>query len=303
MARIDTLANFLTDVAAAIKNKTGKTDPITPANFDTEIESIQAGGDTSMEDGLIEGTLTEYSNDRVTTIKKNLFCNDTKITTVDFPNVTVLNSSCFEGCTVLKNVNIPKVEEIGSHSFYSCSNLTSFDFTNVKKIGQAAFRKTKITSIDAPVCTSTSSSGNTFEYMTSLVSVNLPELTYLNTYDFTNCTSLQTIILPKVTSIGYYAFQSCSSLTKADFPLLTRVQQGLFSSCTKLDTLILRNSVLCTLEKTNAISNTLIAQNTGYIYVPSALIEDYKVATNWTTYADQFRAIEDYPDICGEVTE
>ena len=48
MARIDTLANFITDIATAIKAKTGKTDPITPANFDTEINSIQGGdsGDT-----------------------------------------------------------------------------------------------------------------------------------------------------------------------------------------------------------------------------------------------------------------
>jgi hypothetical protein len=35
----------------------------------------------------------------------------------------------------------------------------------------------------------------------------------------------------------------------------------------------------------------------GYIYVPKALIEDYKVATNWSTFADQFRAIEDYPEM------
>mgnify|MGYP003291880365 CR=1 FL=1 len=43
MARIDTLANFLTDVAAAIKSKTGKTGLITPANFDTEILNITTG--------------------------------------------------------------------------------------------------------------------------------------------------------------------------------------------------------------------------------------------------------------------
>ena len=32
----------------------------------------------------------------------------------------------------------------------------------------------------------------------------------------------------------------------------------------------------------------------AYIYVPRALVEDYKVATNWSAYADQFRALEDY---------
>jgi hypothetical protein len=43
MARTDTLGNFLTDVAEAIRNKTGKTDKLTPASFDTEIEGTTGG--------------------------------------------------------------------------------------------------------------------------------------------------------------------------------------------------------------------------------------------------------------------
>ena len=48
MARIDTLANFLTDVAAAIKEKTGNTNNIKASDFDMQILSITAGpgGDT-----------------------------------------------------------------------------------------------------------------------------------------------------------------------------------------------------------------------------------------------------------------
>ena len=42
MARIDNLNNFLTDVAGAIREKTGKKDAINPASFDTEILGIQA---------------------------------------------------------------------------------------------------------------------------------------------------------------------------------------------------------------------------------------------------------------------
>lgn len=44
MARIDTLTNFLTDVATAIRNKKGTTDKIKPSNFGTEILSIGGGG-------------------------------------------------------------------------------------------------------------------------------------------------------------------------------------------------------------------------------------------------------------------
>lgn len=41
MARTNSLTNFLTDVATAIKSKTGKNTSIPAANFDTEILSIQ----------------------------------------------------------------------------------------------------------------------------------------------------------------------------------------------------------------------------------------------------------------------
>ena len=40
MARIDTLTNFLTDVADSIRTKTNKTDSIHPKDFDTEISKI-----------------------------------------------------------------------------------------------------------------------------------------------------------------------------------------------------------------------------------------------------------------------
>lgn len=48
MARIDTLENFLTDVANAIRTRKEITGTIPAQNFDTEISSITSGGtDTS----------------------------------------------------------------------------------------------------------------------------------------------------------------------------------------------------------------------------------------------------------------
>lgn len=60
MARIDTLANFLTDVSAAIKAKTGKTDPITPANFDTEINSIQGSSSETFIPTSLKDLIDKY---------------------------------------------------------------------------------------------------------------------------------------------------------------------------------------------------------------------------------------------------
>ena len=47
MARTDTLTNFLTDVANAIRNKKGTTSQISASNFDTEIASIQTSSSSN----------------------------------------------------------------------------------------------------------------------------------------------------------------------------------------------------------------------------------------------------------------
>ena len=111
---------------------------------------------------------------------------------------------------------------------------------------------------------------------------------------FQYCYSLMTIDFPLVTTIKASAFYACKELKTADFSLATLIAQSVFNLCYKLCALILRKNTVCTLSNTNALTNTPIASGTGYIYVPSALINEYKAATNWVTYAAQFRALEDY---------
>lgn len=49
MARTDTLPNFLTDVADAIRTKAGTSDPIQASAFDTAIANIPAGGESGWQ--------------------------------------------------------------------------------------------------------------------------------------------------------------------------------------------------------------------------------------------------------------
>lgn len=64
MARIDTLSNFLTDVADSIREKTGNTEPIACEDFDTEIESISGGGSANLQTKSV--TITENGTTTVT---------------------------------------------------------------------------------------------------------------------------------------------------------------------------------------------------------------------------------------------
>ncbi len=207
------LINKLNAIGDAIREKTGKTDLLTLEQMPIEIAAIETGGgaDTSMEDSLIEGTLTEYSNDRVTIFKTQAFNGMSSLVSISFPNVIKIESGSFAWGN-LTNIHFPKLQEMNS----------------------------------------------------------------------------------------LFLFNQCSNLTYADFPALKKINGGSDFANTGLATLILRNPTMCILSSgTSTFNNTPIANGTGYIYVPAALIEEYKAATNWVTYAAQFRAIEDYPDICG----
>lgn len=138
------------------------------------------------------------------------------------------------------------------------------------------------------------------QYASALVTVNLPNVTSIGTLAFYGCTSLVTVNLPKATSITSQSFYNCTKLKHADFGMTGSIAAQAFNGCAVLTELILRKTdSICTLSNANAVNNTAIGKRTGYIYVPSALIDTYKTATNWSTFAEQFRAIEDYPDICG----
>lgn len=124
-------------------------------------------------------------------------------------------------------------------------------------------------------------------------------VTTVGAYAFQNCSGLTSVSFPNVTSIGDYAFNAAHKLAKADLPKVTSIGQHGFSAANALEALILRNTEkVCSLGS-DAVSYTKISSGSGYIYVPAALVDSYKAAANWQNYADQIRAIEDYPEITG----
>lgn len=179
-------------------------------------------------------------------------------------------------------------------------NVESINNNNITVLRSSAFQScTKLTSVILEKCQQVG--GSALSNCTSLVYVYMPLLKTAELNCFNGCKSLQEIYLPQLQSLKTQAFVHCTSLNKVYCNALD-IAGNAFMNCQSLATLILANNNIATLSNVNAFSSTLIASGTGYIYVPKALIEDYKTATNWTTYADQFRAIEDYPTIC-EVSE
>lgn len=118
------------------------------------------------------------------------------------------------------------------------------------------------------------------------------ELTTVGEYAFAYCANLTSVNLPAVANVDIGGFRSCTAIKKADFAIVTSLGEYTFGYCTgSIMVLILRNTEqVCSLASTNAFQNV----SSVNIYVPSALVDSYKAAINWSSKASSIRALEDY---------
>lgn len=173
------------------------------------------------------------------------------------------------GCENLTSINLPNVVTVGDSGFYNCKLLKSVNLPKLTSLGNNGFNSTGLESINLPLCNKIGSSS--FSYAKQLVSV----------------------ILPLAASIPGFCFEY-SSVQKIDTSSVTSIAAYALRNAQQLDTLILRNSSVCTLaNSTNTFTNTKIAAGTGYIYVPDNLVDSYKTATNWVTFANQIKPISE----------
>ena len=77
---------------------------------------------------------------------------------------------------------------------------------------------------------------------------------------------------------------------------LASIDSSCFSNCSALHKLILpQTDKVTTLQSSNAFADTLLDKDgvTNGIYVPSALLNEYRSATNWVTLANKIHALND----------
>ena len=260
MANVLVEETSLSNIASAIREKSGGSATYKPGEMAAAISNLPTGGNN---DGFVMDTIVNYENTTVTKIRQRCFTYLNKLATVTLPNVVEVGNSAFSHCSALAQVSLPKVTTIEDNGFDHCYSLLNANWLNTKTLGQGAF-----------------------DFCKSLTSINFPQVEIIRNATFLNCYNLRKADLGSCKEfIGMYHFTGCSKLTA----------------------LILRSNTVCSVSypvnKNNqgSLFDTPItaADGEGYVYVPRALVDQYKSATNWTVIADRFRAIEDYPDITG----
>ena len=280
--------------------------------------NVESGGDVARS--IINKTINAYSDNEITAVGAYAFNGCSKMTSVNLQNATSVGQYAFNGCSALTDVNLPNAKTVGGNAFQNCTSLTKLDLPKATVLnGYVVSGCSSLVELNIPNATSgrgyaiagskiehlylpkfASAGSSVFRNATYLRTVDMPLLNKVEQHLFTNCSALENVTFPKATSVASQAMYGCSALTYADLPICKKIGGQGFYNCTALETLILRRTTdVCALANVSAFTGTPIASGTGFIYVPSALVDSYKSATNWSTFASQFRAIEDYPDITG----
>jgi hypothetical protein len=224
------LDNTFTQIANAIREKTGLTDTLEPSSMAYAITNIDNSdeykdlyeAEKARADGLAE---TNAELQKSVGLAIDLIERD--VTEVVIPEgVTKIGSYAFCN-SILTSVTIPEsVEIISDYAFLKCSKLTSIAFPqNLKSLGTHSFTD-----------------------CTSLIEIVVPPLiTKLGWANFNSCTALKSVTLQgRITYIPYETFMYCSSLQSINLPnSLTGIGSSAFNGCSALEFVTLEKGFNC----------------------------------------------------------
>lgn len=211
------------------------------------------------------------------------------------PRVTVNGGTDEKTAEILQRSITRLVDEkttsIGEHALYSCNQLRTAIFPNVLNVGIGALQGcSALTTAEFPKATNI----NIYAfYGCGFETVNFPLVKSIAERAFSECQNLTTVNFPSAEYVGHYAFSNDTKLATVDFEKVTYIGDYVFTYCGALKTFIMRTPTVCTLFTRAAFTGTPIASGTGYIYVPDALVDNYKTATNWSVYASQIKPISE----------
>jgi hypothetical protein len=122
--------------------------------------------------------------------------------------------------------------------------------------------------------------------------LRLPNVVKINTIGDFRANKVERVVLNRLEDFGSVNLNaSYTKVVTFDFHKLKSLPNIPNSSL--LSNLIIRTpDTVCTLQ-------SVPESTTVKLYVPAALLEQYKVATNWSSMADRIFAIEDNLDFCG----
>jgi len=272
-------------------------------------------------------TLKKISLPAAESVFAYAFQNCSELREISLPNVLTVNGNAFAGCS--QNVqsavlNLPRTTNFADSALAS-SGFTEINLPELVSVPQYMFRMNyKLEHVSLPKASTLGYAA--FELCQVLEELSLPRLASIPKYAFLNCRACTSFNLPLVEEVGEQAFENCNAVTRLNLPrarkLATKAFNNMpalkwlriggiasdnllkyasvFNNSNALETIILDGVTAVPEILITTFNGSAVAAETCYIYVPANMVAAFQASENWSTYANQIRAIEDYPDLYDE---
>lgn len=233
-----------------------------------------------------------FVSNGVTRLNQYMFCYCKKLKKITLPDsLEYINQYCFRGAAI-KSVRIPNgIKAIDSYTFWECENLEEVTIPDtVKTIGSYAFGHCKsLKSIELPDGL-TNIYDSAFQQCTSIESVKIPNGAIVGNGVFYGWYKLRELDIPEgKTSLVNTDFMSCQLLCVLTLPSsITSVANGTFSGLRSLKYVDFTKH---TSVPTLAGTSQGIGSSDAKFLVPAALLDEWKAATNWSTWASRIQGV------------
>ena len=215
-------------------------------------------------------------------VRMDAYDEDGFVTEVSILGLTELPSGYFQGKTAGN-----------SYSTFSQNVQKINILSNITKIDTSALGyHRKMTEINIPD-TVTEMGNYALNYAEALKSLVLPQsLQILGEWTFQYLGVTELVIPSGVTVIPTSCIRNCSNLKKVVLEGdITNIGNMAFYYDMKLQTFIMPNITTIPVLGSSVFQASSLSSDG--IYVPDNLLEDFKTATNWSTYADQIKPISE----------
>ena len=185
-------------------------------------------------------------------------------------NVDTIGEEAFYGCQILERINIPNtMATIKAECFNDCQKLRWFSNMHAAFVYNFATRSSGLARATFGGGGAAYGTASAFNKCLNLRRAAYPsQYTAVGSNDFAGCSSLVEVVFNgNITKIDGAAFQNCYALKKLDFT---------------------NNTAVPSLASFTALSNV---PKDVEILVPAALVDTWKAATNWVTYANNIKGV------------
>lgn len=271
---------------------------------------------TIEENGLFTEDVTNFAEAKITVNVSTGSSGDDLLDSVvsgqDNIDVLSVGSSrirpyAFYGTTNIGRLVADNAESVGGYAFYGATSITEISLSNATYLGQNIIDGSGVTSFYAPKAEELNNS--CFSY-SKLNTLSLPSVEICNSVAFADCSNLQELYLPKCVTMRGIVIMRCpklrvlvlgavniasNTIAYGDVPRLTLLKVDPPSSI-YIPSIKRGSVVMANIESVPILEgfHDTFSGGTANIYVPDDLVDEFKVASNWSLFSDRIKPVSEY---------